>query len=129
MQFLISIAPWLVLAIGIAVVAIVFHKFDKIAEKLQKESIDAEIKGVPRIVRNQAVFNVMIFVLRNLTAIAIFFGSITTYIIGYLIRNRVEMEFAKLPDGYLESGVEWSIGFIIICALIGITITITISYS
>lgn len=127
MQFLFGVTPWLVLAIGIAVVAIVFHKFDTITEKLQKEPIDAGIKGVPRIARNQVVVNVMIFVLRNLTAIAIFLGASTTYIISYMLRNRAEMEAAKLPDKYLESGVEWSIGFMVICGLIGITITITIA--
>lgn len=127
MQFLFGVLPWLILAIGIAAVAMVFHKFDRIAEKLQKEPIEPGISGVPRIIKNQTVVNIMIFVLRNLTAIAIFLGASTTYIITYWLRNRVEMETAKLPDEYLESGTEWSIGFMVICGLIGITITITIA--
>lgn len=127
MQFLFAVTPWLVLAMGIAAVAIVFHKFDAIAEKRQKEPIDSGIKGLPRIALNQAVFNVMIFVLRNLTGIAIFLGASTTYMIAYMIRNRVELETEKLPDEFLASGVDWSTGFMVICGLIGITITITIA--
>jgi hypothetical protein len=127
MQFLFGVTPWLILAIGIAVVAVIFNKFDRIAEKRQKEPIEAGIRGVPRIIKNQTIMTVMIFVMRNLAAIAIFFSASATYIIAYLLRNRVEMETAKLPDEYMESGVEWSIGFIVICGIIGITITITIA--
>lgn len=127
LQFLFAVTPWLVLAMGIAAVAIVFHKFDAIAEKLQKERIDPGIKGLPRIALNQAVLNVIIFVLRNLTGIAIFLGASTTYMIVYMIRNRVELETEKLPDEFMKSGVDWSFGFMVICGLIGTTITITIA--
>ncbi|MBU2675597.1 MAG: hypothetical protein KJP16_00850, partial [Gammaproteobacteria bacterium] len=84
MQFLFAVTPWLVLAMGIAVVAVVFHKFDAIAQKLQNEPIDPGIKGLPRIARNRAIFNVMVFVLRNLTGIAVFLGASMTYTIAYM---------------------------------------------
>ncbi len=126
MQFL-FVTPWLVLAIGISVMALVFHKFDKIAKSLQKGPIEVGIKGLPRIVLNQATIGAMIFVLRTFTSVAIFLGTTTTYIIAYLFKNKVQMEAAKLPDEYMALGEEPSIDFIILCGLVGITITITIA--
>jgi hypothetical protein len=129
LQFLFGAIPWLVLAIGIAVMAILFHRFDKTAKNLQKEPFDKGIKGLPRIFINQSVMEVMIYVLKRLTGLAIFLGSITTYIVAYIIRNKVEMETAKLPDGYLALGEEPSLDFIILCSFMGIAITIYIAIS
>lgn len=127
LQFLWGITPWLLLAIGIAVMAIVFNRFDKTAKNLQKDPIDKGIKGLSRIFINQSVIEVMIYVLKRLAGLAIFLGSITTYIVANITRNKVEMETAKLPDGYSALGEEASLDFIILCSFMGIAITIYIA--